>query len=173
MAFSISTGNLIPPPAPAFGFFIGAGGGGGANLGAGGQQPGSLIGLAFYGDGTDATGGQFGVPGSGGILNFPIVFAVGPAQIDINPNAFGGNGGPYGYPGTQGSIQILISVSVVVNIPFIGPITIPVVTNLTIPIPIPPPAAGEGGNAVKHNGFTTNIPDNLYNTSFLRGEVGP
>ncbi|MGB1317469.1 MAG: hypothetical protein ACPG5W_04660, partial [Flavobacteriales bacterium] len=173
MAFSISTGNLIPPPAPAFGFFLGAGGGGGANLGAGGQQPGSLIGLAFYGDGGDATGGQFGVPGGGGILNFPIVFSLGPAQIDINPNAFGGDGGPYGYPGTQGSIQVLISVSVIVNIPFIGPITIPVVNNLTIPIPIPPPAAGEGGNAVKHNGFTTNIPDNLYNTSFLRGEVGP
>jgi hypothetical protein len=173
MAFSISTGNLIPPPAPAFGFFIGAGGGGGANLGEGGQQPGSLIGLAFYGDGGDATGGQFAVPGDGGILNFPIIFSLGPAQIDINPNAFGGDGGQYGYPGTQGSIQILISVSVIVNIPFIGPITIPVVTNLTIPIPIPPPIAGEGGNAVKHNGFTTNIPDNLYNTSFLRGEVGP
>ncbi|MGB0367814.1 MAG: hypothetical protein ACPGD8_00305 [Flavobacteriales bacterium] len=154
-------------------FNIYGGGGGGANLGAGGQQPGSLIGLAFYGDGGDATGGQFGVPGGGGILNFPIVFSLGPAQIDINPNAFGGDGGPYGYPGTQGSIQVLISVSVIVNIPFIGPITIPLVNNLTIPIPIPPPAAGEGGNAVKHNGFTTNIPDNLYNTSFLRGEVGP
>ncbi len=173
MAFSISTGNLIPPPAPAFGFFLGAGGGGGANLGEGGEQPPNLIGLSWYSQGTDGTGGQFGVPGNGGSLNFPIVFSIGPAQIEINPNALGGDGGPYGYPGTQGFMQILISVSVVVNIPFIGPIVIPVVTNLALPLPIPPPAAGEGGHAVKHNGFTTNIPDNLYNTSFLRGEVGP
>ena len=173
MAFSISTGNLIPPPAPAFGFFLGAGGGGGANLGEGGEQPPNLIGLSWYSPGQDGTGGQFGVPGLGGSLNFPITFNIGPAQIDINPNAVGGNGGPYGYPGTQGFMQILISVSVVVNIPFIGPIVIPIVTNLALPLPIPPPAAGEGGYAVKRNGFTTNIPDNLYNTSFLRGTVGP
>lgn len=173
MAFSISTGNLIPPPAPAFGFFIGSGGGGGAGLGEGGTQPNNLIGLSFYSPGTDGTGGQFGVAGQGGILNFPITFNIGPAQVDITPNTVGGNGGEYGYPGTQGIFQITISVSVVVNIPFIGPIVIPVVTNLNIPIPAPPPAAGEGGFAVKRNGFTTSIPDNLYNTSFLRGTVGP
>jgi len=173
MAFSISTGNLIPPPAPSFGFFIGAGGGGGANLGEGGDQPPGLIGLSFYSGGTDGTGGQFAVPGQGGILNFPIVFSLGPAQIEINPNALGGNGGPYGYPGTSGVIQVTISVNVVVNIPFVGPVVIPVVSNLVLPIPIPPPAPGDGGFAVKRNGFTTNIPDNLYNTSFLRGEVGP
>jgi hypothetical protein len=62
---------------------------------------------------------------------------------------------------------------VIVNIPFIGNIVIPVVSNLAIPIPFPPPAAGEGGYAIKHNGFQTNIPDNTYNTSFLRGTVGP
>ncbi|HAP69847.1 MAG TPA: hypothetical protein DCR04_09020, partial [Flavobacteriales bacterium] len=156
-----------------FGFFIGAGGGGGANLGEGGDQPPGLIGLSFYSGGTDATGGQFGVPGQGGILNFPILFSVGPAQIEINPNAIGGNGGPFGYPGTSGVIQITISVNVVVNLPFVGPIVIPVVSNLALPIPIPPPAPGDGGFAVQRNGFTTNIPDNLYNTSFLRGEVGP
>src|SRR5690606_35894180 len=138
--------------------------GGGAGLGEGGTQPNNLIGLSWYSPGTDGTGGQFGVPGQGGILNFPITFAIGPAQVDINPNAVGGNGGPYGYPGTQGLFQLTISVSVVVNIPFIGPIVIPVVTNLNIPIPVPPPAAGDGGFAVKRNGFTTNIPDNTYNT---------
>lgn len=173
MAFAISTGNLIPPPAPAFGFFIGSGGGGGANLGQGGDQPPGLIGLSWYSPGTDGTGGQFGVPGQGGILNFPITFSLGPAQVSINPNTVGGNGGPYGYPGTQGVFQLTITVSVVVNIPFIGPIVIPVVSNLNIPIPAPPPLAGNGGYAVKRNGFTTNIPDNLYNTSFLRGQVGP
>lgn len=173
MAFSISTGNLIPPPAPAFGFFIGAGGGGGAGLGEGGDQPPGLIGLSWYSGGTDGTGGQFGVNGDGGILNFPIPFTVGPAEVILNPNAIGGDGGPYGYPGTEGQFNLTISVNVIVNIPFIGDIVIPVVSNLSIPIPFPPPAAGAGGHAVKHNGFQTNIPDNTYNTSFLRGTVGP
>jgi hypothetical protein len=173
MAFAISTGNLIPPPAPAFGFFVGSGGGGGAGGGEGGDQPPGLIGLSWYTGGGDATAGQFGVEGNGGILNFPIPFTVGPAQVILNPNTIGGNGGPYGYPGTSGVFQLSITVNVIVNIPFIGNIVIPVVNNLTIPIPVPPPAVGQGGYAVKRNGFTTTIPDNLYNTSFLRGQVGP
>lgn len=173
MAFAISTGNLIPPPAPAFGFFVGSGGGGGAGGGEGGDQPPGLIGLSWYTGGGDATSGQFGVEGNGGILNFPIPFTVGPAQVILNPNTIGGNGGPYGYPGTSGVFQLSITVNVIVNIPFIGNIVIPVVNNLTIPIPVPPPAVGQGGYAVKRNGFSTTIPDNLYNTSFLRGQVGP
>jgi hypothetical protein len=173
MAFSISTAGLVPPPAPVFGFFIGAGGGGGAGEGEGGTQPIGLIGLSWYSNGSDGTGGQFGVQGDGGILNFPIPFTVGPAEVILNPNAIGGNGGPYGYPGIEGQFNLTISVNVIVNIPFIGDIVIPVVSNLPIPIPVPPPAAGQGGYAVKHNGFQTNIPDNLYNTSFLRGNVGP
>ncbi|MFT4525484.1 MAG: hypothetical protein ACI85F_001638 [Bacteroidia bacterium] len=173
MAFSISTAGLIPPPAPNFGFFVGAGGGGGAGLGEAGDQPPGLIGLSFYSGGADGTGGQFGVNGDGGILNFPIPFTVGPAEVIINPNAIGGNGGPYGYPGTEGQFNLTISVNVIVNIPFIGDIVIPVVSNLSIPIPFPPPGAGAGGHAVKHNGFEINIPDNTYNTSFLRGTVGP
>lgn len=173
MAFAISTGNLIPPPAPAFGFFIGSGGGGGAGGGLGGTQPPGLIGLSWYTQGGDATSGQFGVEGMGGILNFPIPFTVGPAQVLLNPNTIGGNGGPYGYPGTSGIFQLTIDVNVIVNIPFIGNVVIPVVSNLNIPIPVTPPAVGQGGYAIKHNGFTINIPDNLYNTSFLRGQVGP
>ncbi len=173
MAFSISTAGLIPPPAPNFGFFVGAGGGGGAGLGLGGDQPPGLIGLSWYSGGTDGTGGQFGVNGDGGILNFPIPFTVGPAEVVINPNAIGGDGGPYGYPGTPGEFNLTISVNVIVNIPFIGNIVIPVVSNLAIPIPFPPPTPGDGGYAIKHNGFQVNIPDNTYNTSFLRGTVGP
>ncbi|MCF8256305.1 MAG: hypothetical protein K9J06_02050 [Flavobacteriales bacterium] len=173
LAFAISTGNLIPPPAPAFGFFIGSGGGGGAGGGLGGTQPPGLIGLSWYTQGGDATSGQFGVHGMGGILNFPIPFTVGPAQVLLNPNTIGGNGGPYGYPGTSGLFQLTIDVNVIVNIPFIGNVVIPVVSNLSIPIPVTPPAVGQGGYAVKRNGFTTTIPDNLYNTSFLRGQVGP
>lgn len=173
MAFAISTGNLIPPPAPAFGFFIGSGGGGGAGGGEGGDQPPGLIGLSWYTPGGDATSGQFGVEGMGGILNFPIPFTVGPAQVVLNPNTIGGNGGPYGYPGTSGIFQLTITVSIIVNIPFVGNVVIPVVSNLNIPIPVTPPLVGQGGYAVKHNGFTVNIPDNLYNTSFLKGQVGP
>lgn len=173
MAFSISTGNLIPPPAPAFGFFLGSGGGGGAGGGLGGTQPNGLIGLSWYSPGGNATSGQFGVEGMGGILNFPIPFTVGPAQVTLNPNTIGGNGGPYGYPGTSGIFQLTISVDVIVNIPFVGNVVIPVVSNLSIPIPVTPPPVGQGGFAIKHNGFTINVPDNLYNTSFLRGQVGP
>lgn len=173
MAFAISTGNLIPPPAPAFGFFIGSGGGGGAGGGEGGDQPPGLIGLSWYSPGGDATDGQFGVPGQGGILNFPIPFTIGPAEIVLNPNTVAGNGGPYGYPGTVGAFNLTITVNVIVNIPFVGDIVIPVVSNLNIPIPVPPPAAGAGGYAIKHNGFQVNIPDNSYNTSFLKGTVGP
>ena len=174
MAFAISTGNLIPPPAPAFGFFIGSGGGGGAGGGEGGTlPPGGLIGLSWYTPGTNGTSGQFGVPGQGGILNFPINFNVGPAQVTLNPNTIGGNGGQYGYPGTSGLFQLSITVSVVINIPFVGPVVIPVVSGLNIPIPVTPPSVGQGGFAVRRNGFTTTIPDNLYNTSNLRGQVGP
>lgn len=173
LAFAISTGNLIPPPAPAFGFFVGSGGGGGAGGGLGGDQPPGLIGLSFYTGGADATAGQFGVAGNGGILNFPIPFTVGPAQVVLNPNTIGGNGGEYGYPGTSGVFQLTITVNVIVNVPFIGNIVIPVVSNLNLPIPVPPPLVGAAGFAVKRNGFATTIPDNLYNTSFLRGQVGP
>ena len=173
LAFAISTGNLIPPPAPAFGFFVGSGGGGGAGGGLGGDQPPGLIGLSFYTGGADATAGQFGVAGNGGILNFPIPFTVGPAQVVLNPNTIGGNGGEYGYPGTSGVFQLTITVNVIVNVPFIGNIVIPVVSNLNLPIPVPPPLVGPAGFAVKRNGFATTIPDNLYNTSFLRGQVGP
>ena len=171
MAFGL-TYNL-PLGLPSIGILIGSGGGGGAGGGAGGNIP-SLIGLQFYTPGTAGTAGQFGVPGVGGLLQYPISTTQGPVTISINPNDRGGNGGQYGYPGTQGVFQVTLNLSVTVNIPFIGPITIPVVSNVNIPIPVPVPAAGLGGNAIKRrNGATTNIPDNQYNTSFLRGKVGP
>ncbi len=170
MAFSISTGNLTSPPLPplSIGFFIGSGGGGGAGNGEGGTLPQNLIGLAFYEPGIDGTGGQFGVEGQGGVYNLPITIPISIFQVIINPNTIGGNGGPYGYPGTQGSFQLTLTACA--DIPFIGLICTP---PINIPIPVPPPLAGNGGYAVKRNGFTTNIPDNLYNTSFLKGAVGP
>lgn len=173
MAFEISW--TPPPPANivTLGIFIGSGGGGGAGGGLGGTQPAAVIGLVYYSPGINGTAGQFGVPGNGGVLNFPIPLNLGPVSIALNPNAVGGNGGAYGYPGTQGVFSLTVSASIVINIPFVGPVTIPVVNNAPIPTPIPPPTPGNGGYAIKRNGFSTSIPDNLYNTSFLKGQVGP
>ncbi|MGK0389499.1 MAG: hypothetical protein ACI94Y_002239 [Maribacter sp.] len=160
-----------PIPLPVIGIMIGAGGGGGAGDGAAGNIP-VIIGLTYYQGGTAATGGQFGVPGVGGVLNTPIDLSQGPAVIILNPYAQGGDGGDYGYPGTQGIFGLTLNISVTINIPFVGPITIPVVQGLNIPLPIPTPAAGEGGFAIQRNGNACNIPDNLYNNSNLKGKVG-
>ncbi|HXH18622.1 MAG TPA: hypothetical protein VNJ07_06020 [Chitinophagales bacterium] len=157
---------------PSIGILIGAGGGGGAGGSTGGNIP-SLIGLTFYQPGGDGTGTQYGVPGQGGLLLVPISIQQGPVNISINPYVQGGDGGDYGYPGTVGRFAVTLSLSVTINIPFVGPVTIPVLNNVNIPIPVPIPPPGNGGYAVKRNGFTTNIPDNYYNTSFLKGRVGP
>jgi hypothetical protein len=106
------------------------------------------------------------------LLIVPITINQGPVSISINPNAFGGNGGAYGFPGTTGAFQVTLSISLVVNIPFVGPVTIPVLTNFNIPIPVPVPPAGQAGFAIKRNGNNVNIPDNNYSTSFLKGRVG-
>ncbi len=173
MAFEISW--TPPPPANVItlGIFIGGGGGGGAGGGLGGTAPGGVIGISYYSPGSNGTAGQFGVGGLGGVLNFPIPVTVGPVTISLNPDAVGGNGGDYGYPGTQGYFSLTVSASITINIPFVGPITIPVVNNVPIPTPVPPPPVGQPGYAVKRNGHTTNLVDNYYNTAFLRGQVGP
>lgn len=173
MAFTLN--YTLPPPANfvTFGIFLGAGGGGGAGGSIGGQQPTGVIGLSVYSPGQGGTGGILGLGGQGGILNYPIPITVGPVNITLNPNAIGGNGGNYGYPGTQGSFNLTISATLYVNVPFVGQIPIPVVNNVAVPIPFPPPAPGSPGHAVKHNGFTTTIPDNTYQTSYLKGVVGP
>ncbi|GIV33239.1 MAG: hypothetical protein KatS3mg031_0774 [Chitinophagales bacterium] len=170
MAFGLSYN--IPVINITLGILIGAGGGGGAGGSAGGNIP-NIVGLTFYFPGTGGTGGQYGVPGKGGLLIVPISTTQGPVSISINPNAFGGDGGAYGFPGTVGAFQVTLSVLLTVNIPFVGPVTIPVVNNLNVPIPVPIPPPGNAGYAVRRNGFTTNIPDNNYNTSFLKGRVGP
>lgn len=171
MAFSIAytTPSIPIIGSITIGLFVGSGGGGGAGLGEGGDYNTNLfIGFAAYDEGEDGTGGIGGVQGAGGQLNAPFDFTVSIATVTITPNTNGGDGGPYGFAGTQGSFGLALTVTIAVpiigNIP-IGPIN--------IPIPVPPPLAGEGGNAVKHNGNATNIPDNLYNTSQLKGQVGP
>ncbi|PCJ87841.1 MAG: hypothetical protein COA57_03995 [Flavobacteriales bacterium] len=171
MAFALI---YVPPsPAPTIGFLAGAGGGGGAGGGKGGALSSGVIGIVIYEDGFDGTGGLLGLGGDGGILNYPVTFTVSAVQFTVSPNAFGGDGGDYGYPGTQGIFNLTISVTLVITFPIIGTIPIPLVQNYPIPIPVSPPLSGNAGFAVKHNGFTTNIPDNIYITSFLKGEVGP
>lgn len=153
----------------SIGLLVGAGGGGGAGGSLGGNITSSGLVITYYSPGTNGSGGQFGIAGKGGLLLVPFTQSVSVVTITINPNAFGGDGGEYGYPGTLGGFQLTLTITA--NVPFIGPITI--INGLNIPIPVPVPPGGNAGYAVKRNGFTTNIPDNSYNTSFLRGKVGP
>jgi hypothetical protein len=175
MAFAIS--QQIPVVNINFGIFIGSGGGGGAGGPFGGPgglggTSGPVVGISYYTPGQNGTAGQFGVGGPGGILNFPIPIQLGPVTIGLNPNTAGGNGGGYGFPGTQGVFQLTLSASANINIPFIGTITVTLLNGVNVPIPVPPPAAGLGGYAIKRNGNSCNIPDNNYTTSNLKGKVG-
>ena len=172
MAFDLS--YTLPPPANfiTFGIFIGAGGGGGAGVSYGGNSPNGVIGLSVYNPGQGGTGGQLGLGGPGGYLNYPIPINAGPATITLTPIADAGDGGNYGYPGGQGNFNLYLSAYINVNIPFVGNVQIPVVTNLALPIPIPYAIPASAGYAIKRNGFNTSIPDNLYQTSFIKGQVG-
>lgn len=179
MAFAIAYN--IPVVNLGLGMLVGSGGGGGAGGplaggvgGPGGNySSGGFIGLYEYTPGLSGSSGQFGVGGDGGILNYPIPFTLGPATITLNPNTAGGNGGDYGFPGTQGIFQLTLSASANINIPFIGTITITLVNGVNIPIPVTPPPPGAAGFAIKHNGNACNIPNNNYSTSNLKGQVGP
>lgn len=178
MAFVV--GYQIPVVNINFGIFLGSGGGGGAGGplsagvgGLGGNNTGGVVGLYYYTPGQNGSSGQFGVPGNGGILNFPIPITLGPAIINLMPNTAGGNGGNYGFPGTQGVFQVTLNVTACVNIPFLGNICSQVVNNVNLPIPVTPPPAGNAGFAVKRNGNACNIQDNNYSTSNLKGRVGP
>jgi hypothetical protein len=168
---SVSLGNIPVLGNISIGFLIGAGGGGGAGISQGGNLPG-IIGITYYSQGFNGTGGIFGVPGMGGTLITPISITQGPVTITFSPNAYGGAGGNYGADGIQGTFNLTLSASVTVSIPFIGPITIPVLNNMPITPPVAPSQPGVGGYAVRTNGNTVNIPLNSYNTSFLKGIVG-
>jgi hypothetical protein len=150
------------------GLLVGSGGGGGAGDGAGGNYSGIFIGPTFYVPGNDATGGIFGVPGTGGLNQISAPINLGPVTLTVTPNTLGGNGGVYGAAGTTGSFNVNLSISIA--IPIIGNLTL---FNGSVPIPVPPPPPGQGGFAVRRQGNTlVNIPDNSYNTSFLKGNVG-
>jgi hypothetical protein len=179
MAFAITYN--IPVVNIGFGMLVGSGGGGGAGGqltsgvgGLGGNFPSNgFIGIYEYTPGLNGTPGQFGVGGNGGILNYPIPAQIGPAVITLNPNTAGGNGGGYGFPGTQGIFQLTMSVSVCISVPFLGQVCITPVNNVNIPIPITIPPPGVPGLAIKRNGNSCNIPDNNYSTSNIKGQVAP
>ena len=177
MAFALA--YPIPVVNISFGIFLGSGGGGGAGGplaagvgGLGGNTSGGVIGISYYTPGLNGSSGQFGVGGPGGILNFPIPIQLGPVTIGLNPNTAGGNGGNYGFPGTQGVFQLTLSASANISIPFIGTITVNLLSGVNVPIPVPPPAPGPAGFAIKRNGNACTIPDNNYSTSNLKGRVG-
>lgn len=166
-------GFQVPPPVNLFiGFAVGSGGGGGAGLGQGGNAS-SFI--SHYAPGQNGTGGIAGTYGLGGVLNnpfnvpgFPINIGIGTVNLIANPNTIGGAGGPYGMPGSQGSFNLTLTGSIS---PFIGP-TINI-GPFNIPIPVPMPLAGAAGYAIRRNNNLLNgIPDNNYQTIFLKGQVG-
>ncbi|GIV43233.1 MAG: hypothetical protein KatS3mg035_0356 [Bacteroidia bacterium] len=173
-AFRLGFNLPLPSPLPNvfIGFAVGSGGGGGAGNGQGGVA-GSLISL--YANGQNGTGGIAGTYGMGGILNnpftvpgFPISIGIGTITLVANPNTVGGAGGPYGLPGSQGVFNISLTGSFS---PIIGP-TISL-GPFTVPIPVPMPLPGAAGFAVKRNGNLLNgIPDNNYQTIFIKGQVG-
>ncbi|MCP4438989.1 MAG: hypothetical protein GY810_08610 [Aureispira sp.] len=141
---------------------VGAGGGGGAQGGLGGNV---AIGI-LYEPGTDATTGAGAANGVGGLLNVPISIPLGPATVDITPNAYGGDGGGYGLPGAMGFLFVNLKVSV----PFIG-------TIFNQDFPDPPltvfPAGGEAGFAVKRNGnVLIGLTNGNYQTSNIKGQIG-
>jgi len=173
-AFRIGFNLTLPNPLPPvfIGFAVGSGGGGGAGNGLGGVA-GSLISL--YANGQNGTGGIAGTYGLGGVLNnpftvpgFPINIGIGSITLVANPNTIGGAGGPYGLPGSQGVFSVTLTGSFT---PIIGP-TISL-GPFSVPIPVPMPLAGAAGYAVKRNGNLLNgIPDNNYQTIFIKGQVG-
>lgn len=152
---------------------VGAGGGGGAADGLGGVYTSNL--LPIFEDGTDATGGLFGVAGLGGALSQSISIAVAVVEAVITPNVQGGDGGNYGVPGTAGFMEVGIDVNAVINIPIIGTQTIPIWSTV---VPDPPiasfPAGGADGKAVETNGNVLNgLGTGYYQAAQLKGTVGP
>ncbi|MCS6935555.1 MAG: hypothetical protein NZM35_10470 [Chitinophagales bacterium] len=145
-------------------------GGGGSESGKGGTVNPGGINIGLFANGNDATCCINSVPGAGPVGNFPISIPISVASINITPNAYGGNGGPFGQQGTQGYLDVQLEVCV--NIPLIG--------NICIPIPIPGnllpyygPQSDLPGYAIRRNNNTLiGLNDGTYNTAQVKGKVG-
>lgn len=147
-------------------------GGGGSELGQGGavnQQGGITIGLFEPGD--SATCCATSIPGAGHSGTYPITIPISIASINITPNIYGGNGGGFGQYGTPGYLDVDLEVCV----------SIPIIGNICIPIPIPGgilpfygPSSGAPGWAIKRNNKPLNgLPDGNYSSAQVKGIVGP
>ncbi|WP_258541668.1 hypothetical protein [Parvicella tangerina] len=164
---------------------IGAGGGGGMPQGLGGLSAsgGSCSTVIGFWEQGNTAGVEYD-DDEGEAVNrsetFSIPTPVVSGNIVITANS--GGGGDFGEDGTTSSQPIDFSGSelgITVSIPFIG--------DVTVPIPIGPllnPIAntinsqfngavtGTGGYAIRHNGNTVNVPDDNYQTYWIRGRVG-
>ncbi len=164
---------------------IGAGGGGGMpdGIGGGTASGGSCTTVIGFWDTGRSAGSEYDDNEGFAISkteSFSIPTPVVSGNIVVTANA--GGGGDFGEDGTTSSQPIDFSGSelgVTISIPFIG--------DVTIPIPIGPllnPIAntinsqfngsltGVGGYAIRHNGNIVNIPDDNYQTYWIRGQVG-
>ncbi|MBX2902529.1 MAG: hypothetical protein KF872_03150 [Chitinophagales bacterium] len=150
---------------------VGMGGGGGSESGKGGSATnngGLTIGL--FQSGQDATAGNNSIPGNGGAAALPISIPISIATINIIPSGGGGNGGGFAQAGQPGFIDIAIQACV--SIPIIG------TTCFNIPlggiVPVYGPAGGNPGMAIKRNNHSLQgLPDGTYNSSFIKGIIGP
>lgn len=166
---------LGTPSIPIIGPIVigfGAAGGGGSESGQGGVvNPGGGITIGLFQNGGNATCCVGSIPGAGPVANLPISIPVSVATINITPQMYGGNGGAFAQQGTQGYIDVELEVCV----------SIPIVGNICIPIPIPGgflpfygPVSGPPGWAIKRNSNSlSGINDGTYNSAQVKGQVGP
>jgi hypothetical protein len=166
-AFGVTNIPIIGGFAIGFGFA----GGGGSENGAGGTINQGGINIGLFDNGGNATCCVGSVPGAGPSANYPINIPINIVTIEIDPTAHGGNGGGFTQAGTQGYLNVTLQVCV----------AIPIIGTVCIPIPIPGnvlpyygPAGGSPGEAIKRNNNPlTGLSDGTYNTTQVKGVVGP
>ncbi|MBK8657793.1 MAG: hypothetical protein IPN22_02675 [Bacteroidetes bacterium] len=171
VGFAIGTPSIpiIGSIVVGFGFC----GGGGSESGLGGVTNGGGITIGLFEDGGDATCCASSLPGLGQDAIYPINIPISIAQINITPDAHGGDGGAFGQQGTQGYIDV--SMEVCVNIPIIGQICIPIPISQLLGglLPFYGPQSDLPGNAIKRNNNPlTGIVDGNYNGAQVKGRVG-
>ncbi|MFN8298853.1 MAG: hypothetical protein U0T75_07090 [Chitinophagales bacterium] len=146
-------------------------GGGGSESGQGGVTNSGGITLGIFQSGGNATCCINSVPGQGPTANYPISIPISIASINLDPSAYGGNGGAFGQSGTPGYIDV--DIEVCVQIPIIGQVCIPI----PIPggfLPFYGPTSAAPGNAIKHaNHPLIGINNGTYNSAQIKGIVGP
>ena len=168
VGFALSTPSIpiIGPIVIGLGFC----GGGACESGVGGTvNPGGLITLGLFQNGGNATCCVTSTPGLGPQANYPINIPISIATVTLTPSGHGGDGGCFGQQGTPGYLDV--SIQVCVSIPIIG--------NICIPIPIPGgllpfygPTSGDPGHAIKRGTHPlTGLPDGTYNSSQVKGKV--